>query len=123
MTIAEIIQYCALNGISIISRRTNPELVGATFGVLPEGATSVIDLLRIPDMIELVFSMDGDGGRLQWHTVLEPGLVTDAGAFAASMSIAFERFCKVARISPLAPPVRTLFGFPIRQLEEEGFKL
>jgi hypothetical protein len=120
MTTEEILQLCALNGISIIFRRTNPELVGATIPLgLPEGAESVLDVLRIPDMVELIFSIDTPDGRVQLHTVIEPGLVRDAGAFAACVPLAFEKFCRAARISPrpLHPP-RTMFGFPIAEREE-----
>lgn len=123
MSIEEIIQYCALNGISLLFRRPALELSEEDrqrAEGLPYGVDSVLDALRMTNFIELVFTIPGRSGeRLSWHTVLSTEIATDPGAFPAAFTLGFYNFCKAARIAPR--PSATLWGFPILT-DEEGFR-
>lgn len=121
MTTEEIMHFCAMNGISILFRK--PSFTGEVPGRfelvqeegLPDGVTSIVDRIHLPNVLEMVFTMGYGNSRLEWHTMLSIGIANDLAAFNHSLRLAFETFRKYAAKSPGT----SLWGFPIKTLEEE----
>lgn len=108
-TVAEIMQFCVLNGISVLCQKP-AEGEEVLVKSLPTGVPSVTGLLGTREACEIAFTAQREDGRPAWHVVVSADLASDMSAFEEAFREGFDTFCRLAGIAPRPP--QTLFGFP-----------